>query len=89
MNAPESWNNSDGTAGFAGPLTSGAQLTAALARADRAEALLKEAVEALRYYADTFCEHSPYDEVCGHLSRLDCSGCRARATIAKIKEAGQ
>jgi hypothetical protein len=43
-----------------------------------------EMLEALQYYAQTFCEHGLDNyEGCGKLSDDDCSGCRARAAIKK------
>ena len=45
-------------------------------------ALLNEARGVLLYYADTFCEH-PGNEGCGKFDELVCSGCKARAAIAK------
>lgn len=38
--------------------------------------------EALEWYADTFCEHGKYSEVCGKLSPDECSGCKARQALA-------
>lgn len=45
----------------------------------RAEIARKD--EALRWYADTFCEEGPYSEVCGRISDEDCAGCKARAAL--------
>jgi hypothetical protein len=59
--------------------------------ADRIEAqaaLIKELAEALRYYEDQFCEGfcDEYPEGF-YVSEMDneCSGCRARAALAKAK----
>lgn len=41
---------------------------------------------ALRYYAETFCEGPP--EVCGSLSDIRCSGCKARAALGGTHDAG-
>lgn len=41
----------------------------------------------LEWYADQFCEHGKYSEVCGRLSSDDCSGCRARATLRSAPDA--
>ena len=49
-------------------------------------ALLEKAAETLQLYADTFCE-APSSEVCGKFNDNRCSGCRARATLASIREA--
>jgi hypothetical protein len=62
-----------------GEFVSADLFTAALARADRAEALLKEAVEAL----DQFQMHYPH----GINPWLDEAVSKARATLANIKEA--
>lgn len=40
-------------------------------------------VAALRRYADQFCELGPYTEACGKLEWDQCSGCLARAALAK------
>lgn len=37
--------------------------------------------EALRYYAEVFCELGPYTEACSKLSDNDCSGCKARRAL--------
>ena len=42
-----------------------------------------ELVEALRRYADQYCELGPYTELCGKLEWDQCSGCLARAALAK------
>ena len=39
--------------------------------------------EALEFYADTFCELGAADECCGKLDTEHCSGCIARAALAK------
>lgn len=39
--------------------------------------------DALANYAEWFCELGPSHECCGKLPPHDCSGCRARAALAK------
>jgi hypothetical protein len=60
----------------------------ALARIEAQAALIKELAEALRYYEDQFCEGfcDEYPEGF-YVSEMDneCSGCRARAALAKAK----
>jgi hypothetical protein len=73
-------------------LATDGQAEEALARAEKAEALLKEAVEALKYYRKQMCEgfcnslqsESQYSEEMYD----DCAGCKSRATLAKIEEQG-
>lgn len=51
---------------------------------DELDALREEAERlrgALKYYADTFCEHSIYFEGCGKMHPDQCSGCIARAAL--------
>lgn len=55
---------------------------------DLAAALLK-AEEALAYYRDQFCEGLCRDVPPGFTSKemeIDCSGCRARATLTEIRK---
>jgi hypothetical protein len=42
-------------------------------------------LDALKWYAEQFCELSIYNAVCSKLSDDVCSGCRARAAIARAE----
>lgn len=42
-------------------------------------------VEALRWYADQFCELGTSHECCGRLTPDECSGCKARAILTKAE----
>lgn len=55
----------------------------ALANA-RAIAEVPAMVAALRWYSDGFCELGPSHECCGRLGDESCSGCNARAILARI-----
>jgi hypothetical protein len=45
---------------------------------------LSEAVAALRFYADQFCEYGTSNEGCGKFDDDTCSGCKARAAVVKF-----
>lgn len=45
---------------------------------------LSEAVAALRFYADQFCEYGTSNEGCGRFDDDTCSGCKARAAVVKF-----
>lgn len=49
-------------------------------------ALVEEAIGALEWYAEQFCEYGSSDDGCGKYGDDICSGCKARATLAKLKE---
>ena len=49
-------------------------------------ALAEEAIGALEWYAEQFCEYGSSDDGCGKYGDDICSGCKARATLAKLKE---
>lgn len=61
-----------------------AKLAEAYTKQEAAEAALEKAREALRWYADQMCEHSPHYEGCGKLPADDCAGCPARAALAAM-----
>jgi len=46
---------------------------------------IEELEEALKYYADTFCELGPYHECCGRLTSDECSGCRAASILSQTE----
>lgn len=58
---------------------------------DTRDALIKELVAAVDWYADQFCEglcrDIPLSFTTLEMER-DCGGCRARAALGKAKEAG-
>jgi len=56
------------------------RLRAALVPSDQ-EKRISELEEALRWYADQFCELGRYFEGCGKLPDDQCSGCKARAAL--------
>ena len=49
-------------------------------------ARIAELTADLEWYADQFCEHGKYSEVCGRLGPDYCSGCRARTTLRSSPE---
>ncbi len=48
-----------------------------------------EMMQALEYYADTFCELGKHHECCGRMSKDECSGCFARAILAKLEKTNE
>lgn len=60
-----------------------ADALAAASREQEARAEAGRLREALEFYADTFCELGAADECCGKLDTEHCSGCIARAALAK------
>lgn len=52
---------------------------------DKMRKRIEELEEALKYYADTFCELGPYHECCGRLTSDECSGCRAASLLSQTE----
>jgi hypothetical protein len=53
------------------------------ARADKLQAENARLREALKHYAETYCEQGESSEVCGRLYPEDCGGCRARTALGE------
>lgn len=60
----------------------GAAFTAWNTRSPSTE-LVEDLVEALKHYADLFCEFGQSNEGCGRFVTDVCAGCKARALVAR------
>lgn len=44
-----------------------------------------ELIDALEWYGEQFCELGQYHECCGRMGDDQCSGCKARALLTRVK----
>ena len=71
----------------------GKRMEAAVAELIKIEAEANRKIErlreALKWYADGFCEYGKAFEGCGKMQDVDCSGCNARAALAETDAPGE